>query len=284
MKPSYFIQYHNADQSGQYPYQIADFRKRIDSLNLEDSVTYRSQFDTSKKQVEKAVGQFCFLIVGKTEGTKRYYLWSYFKIEDYEKDASGLYDVKGTGFNLKNPVLLNELEHFQDFKRTCGNFGLGFQNVSNQIFCQTLIALVAQSSPKRTNLNRSNTKDNLLFTLQRLSKEMEKVKPSKRSAEVEQILRRDGRIVQLLKKAANYRCQFPDCNSEIPTKKGLNYVEVAHIKPVYKGGQSIIGNLIVLCPNHHKEFDYGALKIKKQTDTRLVGLLNGKAFTINQVV
>ena len=84
----------------------------------------------------------------------------------------------------------------------------------------------------------------------------------------------------MCKRVYENKCQFPDCNSQVLTKDGDNYVEVAHIKPVNKGGQSIIGNLIVLCPNHHKEFDFGNLKILEQSEKTLVGILNNKEFKI----
>ena len=58
------------------------------------------------------------------------------------------------------------------------------------------------------------------------------------------------------------------------------YSEVAHIKPVSQNGQSVLGNLIVLCPNHHKEFDFGDLKINEQTNSKLAGQLNGNSFEI----
>jgi predicted restriction endonuclease len=61
---------------------------------------------------------------------------------------------------------------------------------------------------------------------------------------------------------------------------GNYYIEVAHIKPVSKGGQSIIGNLLVLCPNHHKAFDYGKLQIIEQDESHLKGVLNNEQFEI----
>ena len=104
--------------------------------------------------------------------------------------------------------------------------------------------------------------------------------PQKRNIEIEQIIRNDRQIVLLLKQASNYKCQFPNCDAEIKTKTGLNYVEVAHVKPVKEGGQSVLGNLLVLCPNHHKEFDYGELKIYEQTLSILRGKLNEREFFI----
>ena len=69
--------------------------------------------------------------------------------------------------------------------------------------------------------------------------------------------------------AVNFKCQFPNCEAFIPTKSGRNYVEVAHIEPVHKGGKSILINLVVLCPNHHKEFDFGNLNIIEQSEKLL---------------
>jgi len=106
------------------------------------------------------------------------------------------------------------------------------------------------------------------------------IEPEKKVQEIDKILRKDRQMVDLLKKLMDYNCQFPNCNSNIPTKKGLNYVEVAHIKPVFKGGKSIIGNLIVLCPNHHKEFDLGELVISEQNKKVISGILNERNFKI----
>lgn len=126
-----------------------------------------------------------------------------------------------------------------------------------------------------------NTENNLEFALQKLNEVMKTVRPTKRKALVELTLRNDQRIVRLLKEATNYKCQFPNCIAEIRTVSGTNYVEVAHVEPVHKGGKSVLGNLIVLCPNHHKEFDYGVLHIDEQSELILTGTLNGRAFAIN---
>lgn len=278
MSINYYIQYHNADKLGRYPTLNIDFNTSVESLTLDDSVQYGSQIYTYRKIVEKAIGQFCFLIVGRTDKIKKYYLWSFFKIESYEKYENGHYEVMGTGYDFEKPIILNGLEQFDDFKAFCGNFGLGFQNIDAHSFRDTLIML---ASSQKTEPSIKLEQDNYL-ALRQLNEKMKGVEPEKRIAEIEQVLRKDARIVELLKKATNYRCQFPDCTSEIPTKKGLNYVEVAHIKPVHKGGKSVLGNLIVLCPNHHKEFDYGDLNIIEQTDDLLTGTLNGKAFIITQ--
>lgn len=121
----------------------------------------------------------------------------------------------------------------------------------------------------------------LLRTLRRLSERMAAFPPEKVESEVVQFIRGDHRIVRLFKELANYACQFPNCGETIECSDGGLYIEVAHIKPVKKGGLSTLGNLVVLCPNHHKEFDCGKLEIVEQTDTSVKGRLNKKTFEIH---
>jgi predicted HNH restriction endonuclease len=142
---SYYIQYHNADKLGTYPTEDLDFKADISSLIIDNSVKYASWIYTSKKTVEGAIGEYCFLIVGKTDKIKKYYLWSFFKIEEYEIADNGGYIVYGHGYDFERPVILNEVENFNDFKNYCGNFGLGFQNIDKHIFCKTLSSLADEA-------------------------------------------------------------------------------------------------------------------------------------------
>lgn len=46
------------------------------------------------------------------------------------------------------------------------------------------------------------------------------------------------------------------------------FVNVCHIKPRFKGGDDLLENAVVLCPNHHAEFDYGIITVnKRKSDT-----------------
>lgn len=272
----YFVQYHNADNMGYFPDTDSD---DIDSIRFDTDIHDDFSFFTRKQSVEKAIGDHCFLIVGTGTKSKQYYLWSFFMIDEVEKDTD-FFNAYGTGFNFERPILLNDLPDFADFKNFCGNFGIGFQNITKHEFCKTLVAFAEGVNTLPDTSNQAETKQTLLTALEQLNEQMQQVAPEKRVTEIEQTLRSDRRIVALLKKAANYKCQFPGCNSEIKTKAGLNYVEVAHVTPVNKGGQSVLGNLVVLCPNHHKEFDYGNLQIVEQTLEKLSGSLNGKDFQI----
>lgn len=145
MASSYYIQYHNADNLGRYPSDDLDFNTEIDSLIIDNSVKYQSWIYTSKKSIENSIEDYCFLIVGKTEMVKKYYLWSYFRIEDFEIDDNKEYNVFGYGYNFEHPILLNDLEGFNDFKHYCGNFGLGFQNIEKHAFCEKLRSFSSES-------------------------------------------------------------------------------------------------------------------------------------------
>lgn len=77
--------------------------------------------------------------------------------------------------------------------------------------------------------------------------------------------RRDREYVNRLKEKYNYRCQLCDLkdNFEIvmDEDKGINYVEVHHIIPNSEGEDEEgtldrPGNMIVLCPNHHRYLHY----------------------------
>lgn len=79
---------------------------------------------------------------------------------------------------------------------------------------------------------------------------------------------RDTSMSQSLKKVYTNHCQV--CGDTIVTGINDYYSEAHHLKPLGKPhfGPDIISNLIVLCPNHHAEFD--AKSISLNPDTLLI--------------
>ncbi|RLI51490.1 MAG: hypothetical protein DRP09_19215 [Candidatus Thorarchaeota archaeon] len=120
----------------------------------------------------------------------------------------------------------------------------------------------------------------LLERINQLNVAMADVSPERVCSVVVRTVRRDTQLVRALKELCEFRCQFPGCGVRIPKRDGGFYIEVAHIQAASQGGQSTIGNLLVLCPNHHKEFDYGDLQIAEQTVDTIRGELNGRKFEI----
>ncbi|MEK4822630.1 MULTISPECIES: HNH endonuclease [Priestia] len=76
---------------------------------------------------------------------------------------------------------------------------------------------------------------------------------------------RDTNLVREIKRNVANKCQV--CGQSIPLPNGKNYSEGHHLQPlggIHKGGD-IKENIIILCPNHHTEFDYGSIAINPIT-------------------
>lgn len=133
-----------------------------------------------------------------------------------------------------------------------------------------LIQVIDDLKPK----NRKNTIDELKKVIRKLSElPLERIKFL-----VEISNRRDTPLIKLLKQLYNHQCQMPECTASIKKRNGEYYCEVAHITPYSKIRSSTVDNLVVLCPNHHKEFDLGELEIFYRELDIVEGILNGKHF------
>ena len=86
--------------------------------------------------------------------------------------------------------------------------------------------------------------------------------PTKKTTIIGERIIRDTKKIIELKNLYNHSCQV--CN--LPVYAGSSkkfYVEGAHIIPLGKphNGLDECDNIIILCPNHHVEFDLGAFSI-----------------------
>ncbi|MPS65049.1 MAG: hypothetical protein DI622_07925 [Chryseobacterium sp.] len=75
--------------------------------------------------------------------------------------------------------------------------------------------------------------------------------------------KRDNTTIAKIKLLRNFECQI--CSKTIIRKNGEKYIEAAHIEPKHKKGKETLDNIILLCPNHHKEFDLGNTIIHEHT-------------------
>ncbi len=85
--------------------------------------------------------------------------------------------------------------------------------------------------------------------------------------------KRDNKTIAQLKIIRDFKCQI--CGTKIIKKNGEFYIEAAHIKPKHKKGRETPDNILILCPNHHKEFDYGNRIIIQHTKEQIEFKLNG---------
>ena len=91
--------------------------------------------------------------------------------------------------------------------------------------------------------------------------------------------KRDNKTIAQIKYIRNSECQI--CGNFILKSNGEKYIEAAHIKPKREKGQELPENIILLCPNHHKEFDLGNRKIINHNKSFIEFSLNDKNYKIS---
>ena len=80
--------------------------------------------------------------------------------------------------------------------------------------------------------------------------------------------KRDNKTIAQIKKLRGKKCQI--CGHYILLKDGGKYVEAAHITAKSEKGVERPHNILILCPNHHKEFDKGDRKIIEHTNDKII--------------
>jgi predicted restriction endonuclease len=88
--------------------------------------------------------------------------------------------------------------------------------------------------------------------------------------------KRNNYLMVQIKKYRNYKCQF--CSTTIPKASGGYYIEACHIKPKAEGGKDSLDNILILCPNCHKLFDYGKRSNENKSKATYSVTLNEKTY------
>ena len=88
--------------------------------------------------------------------------------------------------------------------------------------------------------------------------DMKKTPALKKQFEVMRFLRDSGKVKKLKKLYCN-KCQI--CEYTFEYEKGKFYSEVHHYNPLKASADDELDNMIVVCPNHHAEFDHGMIAV-----------------------
>ncbi|MCD9817680.1 HNH endonuclease [Bradyrhizobium japonicum] len=86
--------------------------------------------------------------------------------------------------------------------------------------------------------------------------------------------KRNRKIASQLRLHYKHACMF--CGVRLQVGEGRFYSEAAHVKPLGKphDGPDKTDNLLVLCPNHHLQFDRGVLRLKVEgSKLRIVSIV-----------
>ncbi|MCG8403326.1 MAG: HNH endonuclease [Firmicutes bacterium] len=97
--------------------------------------------------------------------------------------------------------------------------------------------------------------------------------------------KRDRKKATDLKKLYNNTCMF--CDVRLQVSRDRFYSEAAHIRPLGKphNGPDKKSNMLVLCPNHHLQFDGGILRLRMDGSSyKLVSKIPGHPLNNKKVV
>lgn len=95
----------------------------------------------------------------------------------------------------------------------------------------------------------------------------------------QKVYKRDNVLIAKIKKDRNFECQI--CQTKIKKSNGEFYIEAAHIKAKKDRGKETKENILILCPNHHKEFDFGKREVIKHTTNSIKFKLNNIEYELS---
>ena len=169
------------------------------------------------------------------------------------------------------------------FQKT--NLDMGFRAAIPQIHKIKLIQ--AKKNAVNEIIEKYETMENYLEIkiIQLKSKKIEEIIPSsmkKESRKIEMTTQRrvrDTAKSKKLKKIYENKCQI--CNYSFPQYVKSGYSEVHHVWPMADEGDDDFDNMLVLCPNHHTEFDYKIIQFNKLKNNIIEDLKGRKIGTIS---
>jgi len=203
--------------------------------------------------------------------------------ESYERTLNGFY----TAYYLQNIYeaygqdrlgkAISALEQHIDYYE--GHYKATMHKLRGILFSFT--RLLADSSEDRIEQSAIEqeleegewTKDALAAKIQSLETDKVEVIVLKGLA-----FKRKNWIIALIKELRDHRCQI--CDIQILKRTGGYYIEAAHITAKASGGVERRDNILILCPNHHKEFDLGEVEILERKTSELKFVMNSRSFTI----
>ena len=160
-------------------------------------------------------------------------------------DSDELYKLLGVTRNY----VIAQAEHLVDLYETAGRisrFGNAAMALPTAVVAPKVLSTEVHEEPNLDWLDQAGT---------------DRVIERRTVARNEQV--RDRKIAGALKQLYDNTCQF--CGEKLHVADGRFYSEAAHIKGLGEphNGPDTPSNMLVLCPNHHLQFDRGILRVLK---------------------
>lgn len=212
------------------------------------------------------------------------YLWLFAKEEGRYDDDIGSKQFRFTGENPQGHGVENSGEEDQELNR-------GNETLRNAIDTSVPIFLFYRAIDSNkweyrgmvevTNFNykpsggryiyefllepvKDSTKDRPNIKIDTSEQTADLQQSSRTQTTVSRIIR-NTRLIKEIKNRYDHTCQV--CGDQRRGNDGEPYAEGHHIQPIGRphNGKDEKSNILVLCPNHHVDFDYGRIKIDPQT-------------------
>ncbi|TWT58258.1 hypothetical protein KOR42_16300 [Thalassoglobus neptunius] len=111
----YWVQYHNTDKLGYLPGDF-EYPDAMDVCVIDTSDANEHRISTTKPDINQALGDVVFLVVGFATKKKRYALWSWTLLEEFLEPEGDETDAVGNCQVLNPPRELDGQE-FYSFKK-----------------------------------------------------------------------------------------------------------------------------------------------------------------------
>lgn len=107
-------------------------------------------------------------------------------------------------------------------------------------------------------INSNHFNDQILKRIQEIDEKNSK-NPPKNISVLAKTYERDKILTKLIKSYRGGVCQI--CGFSFKTKNSEDYSECHHLEHLAKNGLDVSKNMLVLCPNHHRQAHYGNFEI-----------------------
>jgi 5-methylcytosine-specific restriction protein A len=244
-----------------------DIAKKVyeNQMTRELGVEYlNSNFNMNKSSAADGINNFKCLITGqKYTRTNNAFATEYY-LENIAQD----YGTEALKIALS--AVRQHIEYYENLQKVKMH---KIRDIYDKYFVQPIISFDENEQKEIETIYKTKSRDEI-------AKELKSIKPTdpKQITINLKVYKRDNKMISLLKLFRDFKCQI--CGVSIRKKDGSNYIEAAHIKPKHQKGGETPDNIILLCPNHHKEFDFGSLEIVSQTVSKIAFRLNGNAHEV----
>lgn len=248
--------------------------QRVDTLSSYEDIPFiRYHFPKRYLNQIHQGDQFIYYQGNKSKREQRYYFGCGI-VGNIEADLDGEHFfaeiLEGVPFQKKVPIYLNESEKYIE--------GLGYSEIRNKATPAWQSSIRKLSDPayfeilRRAEISKDVNNDlceiesqaDPLKILSALNKKLKNLPPKELNYRAQAYLDRGSSVTSALKKLLGAKCQICEWEGFVKKKskndKNESFIEAHHITQISdkQSGSLCTDNIILVCPNCHREIHYGS--------------------------